>query len=72
MSRSRGYQHGELFLWVHLPSVERRNQNGNQEESEGIQISSDALSEGLIEAHAYFSTKRSVDNTKQEKIHSVV
>ena len=37
---------------VHLPSVERRNQEGNQEESEGIQISSDALSEGPIEAHA--------------------
>ena len=36
---------------VHLPSVERRNQEGNQEESEGIQISSDALSEGPIEAH---------------------
>ena len=52
MSQSRGYQRGELFRRVHLPSVERRNQDGNQEESEGIQISSDALSEGPIEAHA--------------------
>ena len=33
-------------------SVEGRNQDGNQEESEGIQISSDALSEGPIEARA--------------------
>ena len=52
MSQSRGYQRGELFRRVHLPSVERRNQDGNQEESKGIQISSDALSEGPIEAHA--------------------
>ena len=52
MSQSRGYQRGELFRRVDLPSVERRNQDGNQEESEGIQISSDALSEGPIEAHA--------------------
>ena len=52
MSQSRGYQRGELSRRVHLPSVERRNQDGNQEESEGIQISSDALSEGPIEAHA--------------------
>ena len=52
MSQSRGYQRGELFRRVHLPSVERRNQDGNQAESEGIQISSDALSEGPIEAHA--------------------
>ena len=48
MSQSRGYQRGELF---------RRVQDDNQEESEGIQISSDVLSEGPIEAHArYFST----------------
>ena len=40
------------FRRVHLPSVERRNQDSNQEGSEGIQISSDALSEGPIEAHA--------------------
>ena len=52
MSQSRGYQRGELFRRVHLSSVERRNQDGNQEESEGIQISSYALSEGPIEAHA--------------------
>ena len=52
MFQSRGYQRGELFRRVHLPSVERRNQDSNQEGSEGIQISSDALSEGPIEAHA--------------------
>ena len=52
MSQSRGYQRGELFRRVHLLSVEGRNQDGNQEESEGIQISSDALSEGPIEARA--------------------
>ena len=50
MFQSRGYQRGELFRRVHLLSVEGRNQDGNQEESEGIQISSDALSEGPIEA----------------------
>ena len=44
-SQSRGYQRGELFRRVHLPSVEHCNQDGNQEESEGIQI-------GPIEAHA--------------------
>ena len=52
MFQSRGYQRGELFRRVHLLSVEGRNQDGNQEESEGIQISSDALSEGPIEARA--------------------
>ena len=52
MFHSRGYQRGELFRRVHLLSVEGRNQDGNQEESEGIQISSDALSEGPIEARA--------------------
>ena len=52
MSQSRRYQCGELFRRVHLPSVERRNQDGNQEEFEDIQISSDALSESPIEAHA--------------------
>ena len=35
-----------------LLNVEGRNQDGNQEESEGIQISSDALSEDPIEARA--------------------
>ena len=52
MFQSRGYQRGELFRRVHLLSVEGRNQDGNQEESEVIQISSDALSEGPIEARA--------------------
>ena len=52
MFHSRGYQRGELFRRVHLLSVKGRNQDGNQEESEGIQISSDALSEGPIEARA--------------------
>ena len=52
MFQSRGYQRGELFRRVHLLSVEGRNPDGNQEESEGIQISSDALSEGPIEARA--------------------
>ena len=52
MFQSRGCQRGELFRRVHLLSVEGRNQDGNQEESEGIQISSDALSEGPIEARA--------------------
>ena len=51
MFQSRGYQRGDLFRRVHLFSVEGRNQDGNQEESEGIQISSDALSEGPIEGH---------------------
>ena len=53
MFQSRGYQRGELFRRVHLLSVEGRNQDGNQEESEGIQISSDALSEGPIEGRAF-------------------
>ena len=52
MFQSRGYQRGKLFRRVDLLSVEGRNQDGNQEESEGIQISSDALSEGPIEARA--------------------
>ena len=52
MFQSRGYQRGELFRRVHLLSVEGRNQDGNQKESEGIQISSDALSEGPIKARA--------------------
>ena len=52
MFQSRGYQRGELFRRVQLLSVEGRNQDDNQEESEGIQISSDALSEGPIEARA--------------------
>ena len=51
MSQSRGYQRGKLFRRVHLPSVKRRNQDGNQEESEGIQISCDVLSESPIDAH---------------------
>ena len=67
MSQSRGHQRGELFRWVHLPSVERRNQDGNQEESEGIQISSDALSEGPIEAHATFLPRdQSITQSKRK------
>ena len=46
MFHSRGYQRGELFRRVHLLSVEGRNQDCNQEESEGIQC------EGPIEARA--------------------
>ena len=41
MFQSRGYQRGELFRRVHLLSVEGRNQDGNQEDSEDIQISCD-------------------------------
>ena len=67
MSQSRGYQRGKLFRRVHLPSVERRNQDNNQEESEGIQISSDALSEGLIEAHATFLPRdQSITQSKRK------
>ena len=72
MFQFREYQRGELFRRVHLLSVEGRNRDGNQEESEGIQISSNALSEGPIEARASSLLRdQSQSNEKRCENHAV-